>query len=196
MEGRNESLFLRRDQKGSSDSEKGDYGLVVPLNEDIQRHNSIDQEEQQQDENDNGNGDRGHHDQDDNNTNNDWEDEASAMGDHASVSIAESQHSSAIIPREWQRLLLTPLLPDDRFVAFGMPVVDGLPAIRLLKFTAFTWMGLMVMFLFVRWMVSVYWTLVVLLLLLWKNTCLLYSTVPPLSWCSNDIISFHVPILF
>lgn len=76
------------------------------------------------------------------------------------ISLSSTGAQSPVVALEevgiwnWKRLLLTPLLPDDRFMLLGLPLVDGVKAVRLLKFTAFTWIGLVLMFAVVRIMVS------------------------------------------
>ena len=54
----------------------------------------------------------------------------------------------------WQRIMFTPLLPDDRLYFFGVQLMDGVEGVRLFKFFATTWIGLIGMFYFIRWMVS------------------------------------------
>jgi hypothetical protein len=44
------------------------------------------------------------------------------------------------------------LLPDDRFTVFGIRFLDGVVAVKLLKFLAFTLLGIVSMFHIVRWM--------------------------------------------
>lgn len=52
----------------------------------------------------------------------------------------------------WHRTFFTPLLPDDQFSLLGLQLMDGVAAVRLFKFVTMTWIGLIGMFYFVRWM--------------------------------------------
>jgi len=54
---------------------------------------------------------------------------------------------------QWQRILHACLLPDDRFTICGMKVLDGPFVVRLLKFTAISFIGIALMHGFVRFMV-------------------------------------------
>jgi hypothetical protein len=52
----------------------------------------------------------------------------------------------------WQTVLHANLLPDDRFTVFGIRFLDGVAAVKLLKFLAVTLLGIVSMFHIVRWM--------------------------------------------
>jgi len=58
-------------------------------------------------------------------------------------------------PPQVQRLLFTPLFPDQpsKVGIGGMPLLDGVAAVRLVKFLTVTWMGIFIMYFLVRWMV-------------------------------------------
>jgi hypothetical protein len=53
----------------------------------------------------------------------------------------------------WERIWIQPALPDDRFAIAGVKFIDGSSSVKLLKFVAFTFLGIFAMFAFVRWVV-------------------------------------------
>ena len=55
----------------------------------------------------------------------------------------------------WTKLLLQPLLPDDRFTIARVKLLDGPCAVKLLKFVLLTFLGIVAMFGLVRWVVRV-----------------------------------------
>lgn len=68
------------------------------------------------------------------------------------ISITEHHESNSRDAR-WKKLWLQPILPDDRFAIARVKLLDGPPAVKLLKFVAFTFVGIVVMFGLVRWVV-------------------------------------------
>lgn len=54
----------------------------------------------------------------------------------------------------WQRTLFTPLFPDNRIQCLGVQLMESVEGVRLFKFVIVSWVGLIGMFYFVRWMVS------------------------------------------
>ena len=141
-----DSLFLRHDRHQAN--KKGEYGLVqmTPLNSDAACVAASD------DNHDLASAatskDLEHDDEDD-----DPYDDGYNGHDEPGHAITRPQSSSTTALSGWQRTFFTPLFPDDRFVVLGSPLLDGVRAVRCFKFFVVTWLGLLVMFYFVRWMV-------------------------------------------
>ena len=125
-----DSLFLRR-ERNSSTAVKGDYGLV-PLTRTGDEY--------------------------DDNNDVDGDEDCDPMKVHP-LELEQGMSSSSLASpssdtvSSWHRILFVPLLPDDRFYCCGWMLLDGIEGVRMIKFIATTWIGLFVMYYFVRYMV-------------------------------------------
>jgi hypothetical protein len=124
-----DSLFLRRERNPSA--ARGEYGLVdmTPTGDEHADDSNVDE----------------------------CDDEPTKMQalELEQGMSCPSSASSSVAGSGWQRIFFVPLLPDDRMVycGCGWLVLDGVEGVRMVKFFVITWMGLLSMFFFVRFMV-------------------------------------------
>ena len=156
-----DSLFFRKiDPRHEEIEQKGQYGLVemtttattpqhqhqhLKHSNDEHDHNHYNDDDVEQDE---------YHDEyheddnDDDNAHEEEEEGASSASASASALLLSNRRI------QWYRLLFTPLFPDDRFeIRRGLSLLDGIAAVRCLKFFLVTWIGLIGSFYLVRIMV-------------------------------------------
>jgi hypothetical protein len=119
-----DSLFLRRERNPSAT--RGQYGLVA-MTPTVDEDSNVDECDEPT--------------------------KVQALELEQGLSSPLSVSSSATICIRWQRILFLPLLPDDRLDCCGWLILDGVEAVRMIKFFVITWMGLLLMYFFVRFMV-------------------------------------------
>jgi hypothetical protein len=86
--------------------------------------------------------------------------------------LSSPSSASSSAPSRWQRILFVPLLPDDRVHCCGWLILDGVEAVRMIKFFVITWTGLFGMYFFVRFMVRACY-------LPGKTILLVVASIPP-----------------
>ena len=130
MEGNHDSLFLRRNHELSNG--RGEYGLVTSATV------------------------AADYDDDNDDVLVTTKTSKSSMEALELEQGVSSSSPSSTTMASWHRVLFTPLFPDDRFELLGTLLLDGVQGVRMAKFFVVTWIGLIVMYYSVRWMVSLY----------------------------------------
>lgn len=148
-----DSLFWRHRHSNHNGNNKGEYGLVPLVSTTTATSAVNDGPMTTRDENGRAKDTESDLEEDDVN------DDFGIERDHAIMSSKPVPPTGGEGPAEgWNRILFTPLLPDNRFLVLGTPLLEGIKAVRLVKFFAVTWMGLFGMFYFVRLMVRPFCT--------------------------------------
>ena len=84
----------------------------------------------------------------------DDDDRPSKLTTMESLEIGGEDDDNGISPRALNSVWFVPLFPDNRLDICGVQLMDSVHGVRLFKFFVVTWIGLLGMFYFVRFMVS------------------------------------------